>query len=400
VNLARIFELRKPHTEGAVVGKNPLVNMTSVHIQEFPNEVLIHMMSHLPPKDIVACASIVCKRWYEATMLHHDTGNELWKNICLRRWNIWSQLDNILDLGSLHIKREANQWLKILEEKSHALRNFYNEASMFENVNTLIEAQYHFEYYKTNIDKPIWLKIFIERTFKDIRSIRLLQKTMWNHKLELEILNECCNMDVDVFERLCNAEQASNNLTFKYFANKVLFRLHNQQIFREWKEFIKKCDQSGGNILMIDGALLLSKMLSIRFDSKSHTYNLLDQLVEDVKNHAIEVNLDTSYEHEMLFEIVNQEMYEKWHFHGNSDNYYNLDNCFIHTAIKNRTGIPITLCAIYQYVCKKAFGIELQPIGAPGHFILKWKHGNKYIDAFNKGKQLSHFYLPLLVLYG
>mgnify|MGYP001811160765 CR=1 FL=1 len=55
-----------------------------------------------------------------------------------------------------------------------------------------------------------------------------------------------------------------------------------------------------------------------------------------------------------------------------------------------RTGIPISLAIVYLLVARR-LGLELEPVGAPGHFFIGAyePEGPFYIDAFNQGQQLS-----------
>lgn len=159
----------------------------------------------------------------------------------------------------------------------------------------------------------------------------------------------------------------------------------------KWEQLIENCNNDSYNdkIMMIDGAILLSKLSSIDLDVQESILSPLNDMVQRIKIKAQEIQLSTSYEHEKLFDIVSQEIYENSAFRGDTVNYYQLSNCFVHSMIQKKTGIPITLCAIYQYVFYHSFNIMLQPMGAPGHFLLKWESGGKYIDAFDGGNIIS-----------
>ena len=76
-------------------------------------------------------------------------------------------------------------------------------------------------------------------------------------------------------------------------------------------------------------------------------------------------------------------------FHGNKDDYYNPDNSYFDRVLKSRTGIPITLSLVYMEVGAR-LGITLEPIGLPGHLILRCGPSNQpiFIDPYHRGKIL------------
>jgi hemimethylated DNA binding protein len=67
-------------------------------------------------------------------------------------------------------------------------------------------------------------------------------------------------------------------------------------------------------------------------------------------------------------------------FTGDILNYYNVENCYVNESLKNKTGIPITLCTIFDALTR-AVGLKIEPIGSPTHFLMKY--GSTYIDPFN-----------------
>jgi regulator of sirC expression with transglutaminase-like and TPR domain len=77
-------------------------------------------------------------------------------------------------------------------------------------------------------------------------------------------------------------------------------------------------------------------------------------------------------------------------FQGNQRNYYDPDNSYLDKVLQRRTGIPISLCAVYMFVARR-LGIPLVGIGMPGHFLLR--HGQAepaiFIDPFGAGRVLS-----------
>lgn len=68
-------------------------------------------------------------------------------------------------------------------------------------------------------------------------------------------------------------------------------------------------------------------------------------------------------------------------FEGDSRNYYSPRNSLLHRVIERRRGIPITLSIVTLEVGRRA-GMRLQPIGMPGHFLVRDPQTGLYIDSF------------------
>jgi regulator of sirC expression with transglutaminase-like and TPR domain len=77
-------------------------------------------------------------------------------------------------------------------------------------------------------------------------------------------------------------------------------------------------------------------------------------------------------------------------FHGNQRNYYDPDNSYLHKVLERRTGIPITLCAVYLFVARR-LSIPLAGVGMPGHFMLRHTQAEPalFLDPFGGGRILS-----------
>ena len=88
-----------------------------------------------------------------------------------------------------------------------------------------------------------------------------------------------------------------------------------------------------------------------------------------------------------LVSMLNEYMFDILEFEGNSDDYYNPRNNFLNIVIDKHTGIPITLSIIYIELAK-AIGLELRPVGFPGHFLVKYSE-ELILDPFNRGSLLD-----------
>lgn len=111
----------------------------------------------------------------------------------------------------------------------------------------------------------------------------------------------------------------------------------------------------------------------------------LDDIAGDVDNRLPEQQspLET-------IRTINEVLFDEYGFHGNSADYYDPRNSFLNEVLDRRTGIPITLSALYMEISRR-IGFEVEGVGIPGHFIVKHTSNDKeiFIDPFNAGAVLS-----------
>jgi regulator of sirC expression with transglutaminase-like and TPR domain len=85
-----------------------------------------------------------------------------------------------------------------------------------------------------------------------------------------------------------------------------------------------------------------------------------------------------------------QQMRELHGFHGSSEDYYDPDKTYINRVLELRTGLPISLSAVYMLIGKR-LGLEIDGVALPGHFISCLRAGSDtlYFDPFRDGALLS-----------
>jgi regulator of sirC expression with transglutaminase-like and TPR domain len=91
-----------------------------------------------------------------------------------------------------------------------------------------------------------------------------------------------------------------------------------------------------------------------------------------------------------VIEIVNHYLFRELRFSGNNADYYNPDNTYINRVLERRTGIAVSLSALYLLIAER-LDLPLKGVGLPGHFLVRYETGEPeiYIDAFNGGKLLT-----------
>jgi regulator of sirC expression with transglutaminase-like and TPR domain len=76
-------------------------------------------------------------------------------------------------------------------------------------------------------------------------------------------------------------------------------------------------------------------------------------------------------------------------FTGNTSDYYDPDNSYLHRVLQRRLGIPISLAVVAIEVGHRC-GVPLSGVGFPGHFLLRDKvDPTVFIDPFGGGKYLT-----------
>ncbi|HUO47133.1 MAG TPA: transglutaminase-like domain-containing protein [Acidimicrobiia bacterium] len=71
---------------------------------------------------------------------------------------------------------------------------------------------------------------------------------------------------------------------------------------------------------------------------------------------------------------------------GNSEDYNNTDNAFLHRVLDTRRGLPITLSVIWIEVGRRA-GLEMHGVGLPGHFLVY--AAGQLVDPFHFGEAIG-----------
>lgn len=76
-------------------------------------------------------------------------------------------------------------------------------------------------------------------------------------------------------------------------------------------------------------------------------------------------------------------------FAGDADDYYHPRNSSFAAVLARRRGMPILLSVLYIEVARRV-GLEVQGVGAPGHFLVKYHDGrqDRYLDPYNGGRSV------------
>ena len=104
---------------------------------------------------------------------------------------------------------------------------------------------------------------------------------------------------------------------------------------------------------------------------------------------AAEARRDIPGRGRAALEAFHRLFFDRWGFSGNRDDYYDPRNSYVNDVLDRRTGIPISLAAIYAAIAGR-LGLAIRGVAFPGHFLAKWTSGRSsvIIDCFN-GRMLT-----------
>jgi hypothetical protein len=117
------------------------------------------------------------------------------------------------------------------------------------------------------------------------------------------------------------------------------------------------------NYELESGALLLARTVTPQLDAGACCTQL-----DAIANRCRELIVEPSSVREKC-RVVNRVLFHEWGFHGNVEHYTDPRNSFLDQVLERRTGIPLSLSIVYLLVAGR-LGIELDPVGLPGHFIV------------------------------
>ena len=79
-------------------------------------------------------------------------------------------------------------------------------------------------------------------------------------------------------------------------------------------------------------------------------------------------------------------VYDRLGFRGDVDDYHQAANSYLDEVLRRRQGMPITLAVVLLSLGRR-IGVELVPIGAPGHFLVKEPVSGSLLDPFDRASE-------------
>jgi regulator of sirC expression with transglutaminase-like and TPR domain len=148
-------------------------------------------------------------------------------------------------------------------------------------------------------------------------------------------------------------------------------------------ELIALCADKQADIDLERGAMLLARCHDPRAEIETIRVGL-DALADRLRPRLQDANTPGA-----VAALLGAFFAEEEGFRGNDEDYYDPDNSFLHRVLARRTGIPISLSAVYLLVGRR-LGLALAPIAMPSHFLLQCgPDGHLFVDAFGHGRTLT-----------
>jgi regulator of sirC expression with transglutaminase-like and TPR domain len=143
----------------------------------------------------------------------------------------------------------------------------------------------------------------------------------------------------------------------------------------EFRGFIRSL-----NYELETGALLLSRTVSPALDAGA-CCTALDRIAARCR----ELIVAPASAREQC-RVLNRVLFHEWGFHGNVEHYADPENSLLDRVLERRTGIPLSLSIVYLLVAQRV-GLELEPVGLPGHFIVGCFGEPQpfFVDPFDRG---------------
>ncbi len=132
------------------------------------------------------------------------------------------------------------------------------------------------------------------------------------------------------------------------------------------------------------GAFLLARYAYPELDEGRYVQKL-DEMAGEARH-----RIGSRQGDEEIVKALGRYLFVEQAFKGNTRNYYDADNTYLHRVIERRTGIPISLSTLYLLIGKR-LGLPVFGIGMPGHFLVRYESERYqvFIDCFNAGAFLT-----------
>jgi regulator of sirC expression with transglutaminase-like and TPR domain len=149
-------------------------------------------------------------------------------------------------------------------------------------------------------------------------------------------------------------------------------------------ELVKRCNDLGSEPVLDRACLLISAV----FDPNADVDRCEAQL-DDAAEAALKRCASSTDSYAKAAAVL-ATVFTQHGFRGNAADYNDPRNSLLSSVLERREGIPITLSIVVMEVARR-IGLELQGIGLPGHFVVRFpdESSRLFIDAFAGGRILG-----------
>lgn len=173
-----------------------------------------------------------------------------------------------------------------------------------------------------------------------------------------------------------NKAAKSRSARVRSRARTILLDLDRRAAIRRLVRYAARSD------LDLERALfLLCRYHTPRLDFRRHQ-RALDAMAAEVAQRARR-RTDELQRAQVLVEYLGGELA----FGGSTGEFHHPDNIHLHRAIERRAGMPLTLCAVYMLVARRA-GLRVAALPLPGHVMLRLYGYEKSVitDPYHHGQ--------------
>jgi regulator of sirC expression with transglutaminase-like and TPR domain len=162
---------------------------------------------------------------------------------------------------------------------------------------------------------------------------------------------------------------------------RVLDDIHGQRLEGEFHALSAATDDT---LDLETGAFLIARFAYPELDIRAYR-RILDSMAAEICE-----RLGRRVSGEETVKIVNRYLFIEQGFSGNTKQYYDVENSYLNKVLERRSGIPISLSAIYLLIAKR-LRLPVFGVGMPGHFLVKYETTRYriFIDSFNGGALLT-----------
>jgi regulator of sirC expression with transglutaminase-like and TPR domain len=146
---------------------------------------------------------------------------------------------------------------------------------------------------------------------------------------------------------------------------------------RHWDTLLKTSEHE---LDLEDGAFLIARTGDPEMETTPYQQRLDDM--------AAELHPLSSGTPRQVVRHMNEYLFQTLRFRGNTEQYYDLNNSFLHRVLDNRVGIPISLSVVYLLLGQRLC-VPVAGIGLPGHFLVGLRTEAVFIDCFHQGTLLT-----------
>jgi regulator of sirC expression with transglutaminase-like and TPR domain len=145
---------------------------------------------------------------------------------------------------------------------------------------------------------------------------------------------------------------------------------------------LSACDDD--NLDLEAGAFLIARFAYPDLEASSYG-DVLDAMAREVRE-----RLGRKASGEEIVKAINRYLFVEQGFAGNTQEYYDVENSYLNRVLERKTGIPISLGAVYLLVGKR-LELPVFGVGMPGHFLVKYEADRYrvFVDCFNGGALLT-----------